>query len=718
MDVRGNDAWRAERAVVLGVVALSIAASAWLSIDLTRIRDGVASVWIANGLLVGVALRRPRADWVVLFATAFLANVVPRLLHGDAPLIATGLSVANMIEAFVVAHAVRSRIADIDDAHALLPLSKVATGSSVVACIVSASLATALLAATVHADVLQAWTTWFAAHLLGMVIVATLTVVALRRDTVIFGRPGRRVDFALCVLVLAATCAVVFLQDRYPLLFLAYLPLLLLAFRHGLSGVVAGMLVLGPASVAAGILRAGPFALARDSAVFANALLFQLFIGAAMLLALPVALVLTNSRRLAVLLRDSEARHRLLSEHTRDIVAHLRADGARLYLSRSVRDILGWDAQELIDTGMDLTHPEDRVLRDGTLARVFAEGGHATLLFRARHRDGRYVWIEALVMRVKAARDGELAEVVYSGRDVSIRVAAQQEAARGRERLQSLIDGIPAMVSHVDAERRYTFVNATVARVSGLDVADIVGRDMRDVRGADAYARVAAHVDAALRGEARTYEDGQEINGRRIDYQASYVPDIGPDGSVRGFYSLVTDITALKAAERALEQLARFDALTGLANRRQFEERLQQAVARARRLGLPVALMLLDLDDFKAINDGHGHPAGDAALKAFAERITGCVYDVDLVARLGGDEFAVLVEYADDVRAVAVIARKILAAMEAPIDVGGASVTTSASIGIGFSRAPEYGSALLALADRALYAAKDAGKGTYREFHD
>lgn len=89
MDVRGNDAWRAERAVVLGVVALSIAASAWLSIDLTRIRDGVASVWIANGLLVGVALRRPRADWVVLFATAFLANVVPRLLHGDVPLIAT-----------------------------------------------------------------------------------------------------------------------------------------------------------------------------------------------------------------------------------------------------------------------------------------------------------------------------------------------------------------------------------------------------------------------------------------------------------------------------------------------------------------------------------------------------------------------------------------------------------------------------------------------------
>lgn len=274
------------------------------------------------------------------------------------------------------------------------------------------------------------------------------------------------------------------------------------------------------------------------------------------------------------------------------------------------------------------------------------------------------------------------------------------------------------MVSHVDAERRYTFVNATVARVSGLNVADIVGRDMREVRGADAYARVAAHVDGALRGEARTYEDGQEIDGRRIDYQASYVPDIGADGSVRGFYSLVTDITALKAAERALEQLARFDALTGLANRRQFEERLQQAVARARRLGLPVALMLLDLDDFKAINNGHGHPAGDAALKASAERITGCVYDVDLVARLGGDEFAVLVEYADDVRAVAVIARKIVAAMEAPIDVGGASVTTSASIGIGFSRAPECGSALLALADRALYAAKDAGKGTYREFHD
>lgn len=711
-------AWRpasVRDAGVLALVVLAVAASAWFSIDLTRAQNGVSAVWIANGLMLGVLMRRPTSHWPLLFGLGWFAQWVPRVAHGDPMGSAFVLATINLAEIWLMAGMIRRREPDIDAPERLLSLSRISTTSAIAACLLSATAA-ALVRNARGTEFLEVWLTWFSAHLLGAVVVGTVVVVAMREGLDLLGKPGRRADFAGCLLLLAATCFVVFVQDRYPLLFLAYPPLVLLTYRHGLAGVVMGIMVIAVASGASALRGTGPFELVHGGGILEGALLTQLFVGVGVLLGLPVALVLTARRRLAAQVRESEARYRLLADHARDIVVRMRDDGTPLYVSPSVRDILGWEAAEFT-TG--IVHPDDLPGRDAAIARLLAEGGDAKIAYRVRHKDGRLVWLEILATRVAVGGDGAF-EVVYAGRDVTARVAAEEALARNRQRLQSLIDGIPAMVAHIDTGERYTFANRMIGRMLQRDLHSIVGRTLREVRGEAAYEAISTHVQAALRGEPQTFEGCEELGGgRRIEYQCSYVPEYGPDGAVRGFYSLTTDITALKQAERKLEQLAREDPLTGLANRRQFEERLEQAVIRARRQELPIALMLLDVDYFKQINDTHGHPAGDAVLQAFAQRIRASIYDVDLVARLGGDEFVVLFEYAGGIQLVATVARRILKAMEAPIPLAnGVTVQVGTSIGIGFLREATYGLSLIALADRALYAAKQAGRGTFRVSHD
>lgn len=699
----------------VALVALVVLATAWLAITLTRVPSGVASLWVANGILLGVLLRRPSVHWPLLFVLGWLAHLLARCAHGEPVALAAGLATINMLEVGGMAVVIRRRVPDIDQPSALLQLSKVATASAVLACLASATAAAALRAAF-GSPFWEVWLAWFCAHLLGVVIAATLVVVALHERLDLLGKPGRRADFFACLLLLLVTCVLVFAQPRYPLLFLVQLPLLLLTYRHGMAGVVVGLVATGLASATAAILQIGPLGLVASGSTLERTLLAQVFVGAAVLLSLPVALAMTARRRLTAQVRDSEARYRLLADHAQDIVVSEGVNGEAHYVSPSVRDILGWSPAEF---GAHIVHPEDRARRDAVFSRLLAEGEDAKVAYRVRHREGHDVWLEALASRVDAG-EGGAARIVYSARDVTARVAAEAAVARNRQRLQSLIDGIPAMVAHIDTEQRYTFANRTLGRTLQRDPQAIVGRTMREIRGEDAYRAVAPYVEAALRGEPQTFEGAEQLRGGRfVEFQASYVPEFGPDGQVRGFYSLTTDITALKQAERELAQLARKDPLTGLANRREFDERLEQAVVRARRLELPIALMLLDVDYFKQINDRHGHPAGDAVLKAFAERVRASTYDVDVVARLGGDEFAVLFEYAGGIQQVAIVARKILEGMQAPIRLdNGASIQVGTSIGIGFQREASYGMSLMALADKALYAAKQAGRGTYRQLHD
>ena len=184
-------------------------------------------------------------------------------------------------------------------------------------------------------------------------------------------------------------------------------------------------------------------------------------------------------------------------------------------------------------------------------------------------------------------------------------------------------------------------------------------------------------------------------------------------GSVANYVGVLTDITYRKQTEERLRYLATHDPLSGLANRALFQDSLTRSIAQARRDQHTLAIMLLDLDHFKAVNDDLGHAAGDMLLKRVAERLTDCVRDYDVVARLGGDEFIILLSGPTDAQCAANIAQRILSALSKPIPVDGTGVAVSASMGISVYPADgEDAEGLMKNADSAMYRAKEC-RGRY-----
>lgn len=298
--------------------------------------------------------------------------------------------------------------------------------------------------------------------------------------------------------------------------------------------------------------------------------------------------------------------------------------------------------------------------------------------------------------------------------DITALKVAQQEQAQVERQLRSIIDNLPVLISYVDREERYVFFNATCTQWLGLGAGTLIGRTVAESLSPENYAQRREHLQAALAGQRQEFQVETSALGVTRTLQSVYVPDVQPDGAVAGIYMLSTDVTALKAVERQLDQLAHVDALTGLPNRRQFEEQLTAAISRASRGHKPIAVMFLDVDYFKSINDTLGHSTGDAVLKEFAVRLKKSVRVTDTAARLAGDEFVVLLEAVNAEADAELVARKIVDAIRVPFTVEGMQLQVTTSLGVAFSSRPAPDGSLMDNADEALYMAKAAGRDTYR----
>lgn len=278
--------------------------------------------------------------------------------------------------------------------------------------------------------------------------------------------------------------------------------------------------------------------------------------------------------------------------------------------------------------------------------------------------------------------------------------------------MQAIADSVPAIIAYFDRNVVYGFANAGVGEFLGVDARTLIGRTLREAMGDETYSLIAPHISAALCGERRTYERIANVHGETRCYEITFIPDIAEDGSVRGFFALSYNVTERKKTERVLDHLARHDPLTGLANRREFEERVESA--RAKSANGTFALILLDVDYFKQINDGRGHAAGDAVLVAVAKRLQSCVFDVDLVARLGGDEFAIFMDEPGSENKAEEVARRIMRAMKKPISADAQMINATLSVGVALVPATMELDAMKPHADRALYDSKAAGRDTFR----
>ena len=290
-----------------------------------------------------------------------------------------------------------------------------------------------------------------------------------------------------------------------------------------------------------------------------------------------------------------------------------------------------------------------------------------------------------------------------------IRVEASEK------QLRAVTDNLPVLITYIADDERVRFMNATFHEWVGVDLAQALGKPLSEVLGPTLYGQRRDQLRRALAGERVEFEVESLAAGTRRSMNTIYTPDIRPDGSVAGVFTLSMDVTRLKIVEQELERLARHDSLTGLPNRRQFIERLELAVARCKRTKRPMAVIYMDIDHFKAINDHRGHAAGDAVLQAIAARLTQNVRETDTAARLSGDEFVVILEELNAAEEASAVAAKLGAALRVPISVADGELAVTCSMGVVYYVGEDAtADEVLARADSALYLAKAAGRDTYR----
>jgi len=280
---------------------------------------------------------------------------------------------------------------------------------------------------------------------------------------------------------------------------------------------------------------------------------------------------------------------------------------------------------------------------------------------------------------------------------------------------ESTLDGVMVTDLNGVIER----VNPAFTQLTGYSQTEVIGRSPRLLSSGrqgpafyqEMWSQLRAH--GHWKGEIWNRRKNGELYLEYLSVSGIY----NQTGHCTHYAAIFSDITNRRLAEERLNHLAMHDALTDLPNRTLFSERLKQAIARAKRAAKRVAVMFVDLDRFKLINDTMGHGVGDETLKVIATRLKEAIRESDTVARLGGDEFTIIIEDIEDIRHVAQIAQALLSVVGQPIDVGGRSVFVTPSIGI--SIYPDDGTdqkQLLMQADRAMYEAKDEGKNNFRFF--
>src|SRR5207342_3275579 len=347
--------------------------------------------------------------------------------------------------------------------------------------------------------------------------------------------------------------------------------------------------------------------------------------------------------------------------------------------------------------------------------------GHSELYdseHRIRNARGEWIWVRSRGKVVERDSAGSPLRMAGTARDITAIRRAERERRVALEVLRSMSEAVGV----IDLEFRFISVNPSFSRITGYSEEEVVGisSNLLDSgqHSPDFYRRVRDILERTGHWAGEMWQrrkDDEEFLGW---IEMSEVRD--SLGMRSHFVAVVNDITDKKRAEQELRYLANYDTLTGLPNRALLSERLGRAIVRARRQETRVAVLFLDLDRFKDINDSLGHAAGDRLLKAAATRIQATVGASDTVARLGGDEFTVVLEDVESLPAVERMAREILSAFSIPLEVDDrheVSITPS----LGISLYPDHAlvpTDLLKFSDTAMYQAKAEGRNTYQIYNE
>ena len=382
--------------------------------------------------------------------------------------------------------------------------------------------------------------------------------------------------------------------------------------------------------------------------------------------------------------------------------------------------VSGYSEEELNGLpGMDFFQGEDR-RRVAAATQLTLSDGQTDLEAYLHTKDGRNIPYHFTGKRISI---GEQIYLLGVGVDISKQRQTQEVLETERAQLRTLVSAIPDLVWLKDMNGVYLSCNPEFERFFGASEADIVGKtdyDFVSREQAEAF-RTQDRV-AAQTGEPCRYEEriSYASDGRSVLLETTKVPIQTSDGRVVGVLGIGHDISERKAHQRQLEQIAHYDILTGLPNRVLLADRLKQAVAQSQRHQRIMAVVYIDLDGFKAVNDRFGHEAGDQLLRSLSDHMRAALREADTLARLGGDEFvAILIDLPDLDASVPLLSRLLDAASEVFED-HGSTLRVSASMGVAYF--PQADAVdpdqLLRQADQAMYQAKLAGKNRYVIFDE
>ncbi|MBL0206799.1 MAG: EAL domain-containing protein [Propionivibrio sp.] len=437
---------------------------------------------------------------------------------------------------------------------------------------------------------------------------------------------------------------------------------------------------------------------------------------------LGVARDITRRTQAEQAVRESEERYRVAFRTSCDSVNINRVtDGCFVDTNVGFERMTGWRRDEVIGrSSLELgiwVDPEDR---RRMVEKLGQEGFCENMRFRFRRKDGSVLVGQMSVHAIPVGGDECLLSVT---RDITEQIRIE-EALRQREQYQrALLDNFPFLVWLKDNNSRFLAVNQPFADACGQASAGLlVGKTDLDIWPCDLAEAYRADDRAVLEsGRPTSTEEQIAVGDKRIWFE-TYKSPVMIDGEVIGTVGFARDITARKATEEEVRRLAFYDTLTHLPNRRLLVDRLQQAIASSLRIGKQVAVLFIDLDNFKVLNDTLGHGIGDLLLQQVAKRLERCVREGDTVARLGGDEFVVVLkdlsgEVFEGATHAEGIGEKILAELAQPYDLNGHEINSTPSIGITLLADRETTfEELMKRADMAMYQAKGAGRNTLRFF--
>jgi diguanylate cyclase (GGDEF)-like protein/PAS domain S-box-containing protein len=406
---------------------------------------------------------------------------------------------------------------------------------------------------------------------------------------------------------------------------------------------------------------------------------------------------------------QSELRYRQLFE--RNLVGLYRTDtqGRILDCNDALAHLLGCDSREELLGCLATDFYFDLSERDEVLSRLYESPGMTNKELRLRRKDGTPIWVLESASRLDRESESMLLE--GSLIDITQRKWAEEALQASERRYRQLFEHNLANVYRISWDGIILDCNDALVKMLGCSSKeDLVGKPTLPFF-TDPLERQALLDKLSGQGKITNLElcyvrrDGQRIwtleNIALVD---------GDDTQVPILEGTIIDITERKMLEQQLTHQAFHDALTLLPNRALFMDRLEHALARTRHTGQPVAVLFLDLDNFKVVNDSLGHKVGDQLLVSMGRRLLNCVRGSDTVARLGGDEFTILIEDVASVQLATGLAERIADALTAPFILEGRDVFLNTSVGIAVSTGDEEPEEVLRNADLAMYQAKNSGK--------